>query len=225
MRDKMGKKRLGVLISGSGTNLQSIIDNIEEGYINNAEISVVISNKETAFGLKRAEKHNIPTAVVSHKEYKTREEFEKKIIDILEEYNIDYVILAGFMRVLSNFFITYYKNRILNIHPALLPSFPGVDAQKQAFDYGVRFSGCTVHFVDTGVDTGPIILQAVVPVLPDDTEETLKKRILAQEHKIYPYAIKLLVEDKLAIIGRKVKILDDIANLKDIFIINPFYSS
>ena len=216
-------EKLGVLISGSGTNLQSIIDNIKEGYIKNAEISVVISNLEDAYGLKRAEKNNIPAYIVDHNDYPDRESFENKLIEILDAYEINYVILAGFMRVLTKHFIDYYKNRILNIHPALLPSFPGVDAQKQAFDYGVKFSGCTVHFVDSGVDTGPIIVQAVVPVLQNDTEETLKKRILAQEHKIYPFAIKLLVEKKLSIVGRKVKILDEnLENLKDIFIINPY---
>ncbi len=218
-------KKLGVLVSGSGTNLQSIIDNIKNGYIKNAEIAVVISNNRDAYGIVRAEKSYIDTVVVEHVNFPSREEFEKKLIETLEKYNVDYVILAGFMRILTKFFISRFKNKILNIHPALLPSFPGVDAQKQAFDYGVKFSGCTVHFVDEGTDTGPIIVQAVVPVLNNDTEETLKKRILAQEHKIYSYAIKLLTEDKLTIVGNKVKIKDEnIVNLKDIFIINPFES-
>ncbi len=216
-------KKLAVLISGSGTNLQSIIDNIKNGYITGAEISVVISNKSNAFGLKRAEKAGIKTELLEHGHFSSREDFERSIIAILERYGIDYVILAGFMRILSKYFISRFKNRILNIHPALLPSFPGVDAQKQAFDYGVKFSGCTVHFVDEGTDTGPIIVQAVVPVLQNDTEETLKKRILAQEHKIFSYAIKMLVEGKLAIVNNKVKILgEDIENIKDIFIINPY---
>ena len=218
-------KKLGVLVSGSGTNLQSIIDSIKNGYINNAEIATVISNNKDAYGIVRAKKAGIDTAIIEHGNFPTREEFEKKLIETLEKYNVDYVILAGFMRVLTKFFISRFKNRILNIHPALLPSFPGVDAQKQAFDYGVKFSGCTVHFVDEGTDTGPIIVQAVVPVINNDTEETLKKRILAQEHKIYSYAIKLLTEDKLTIVGNKVKIKDEnIVNLKDIFIINPFES-
>jgi len=218
-------KKLGVLVSGSGTNLQSIIDSIKNGYINNAEIATVISNNKDAYGIVRAKKAGIDTAIIEHGNFPTREEFEKKLIETLEKYNVDYVILAGFMRVLTKFFISRFKNRILNIHPALLPSFPGVDAQKQAFDYGVKFSGCTVHFVDEGTDTGPIIVQAVVPVINNDTEETLKKRILAQEHKIYSYAIKLLTEDKLTIVGNKVKVKDEnIVNLKDIFIINPFES-
>jgi len=218
-------KKLGVLVSGSGTNLQSIIDSIKNGYINNAEIATVISNNKDAYGIVRAKKAGIDTDIIEHGNFPTREEFEKKLIETLEKYNVDYVILAGFMRVLTKFFISRFKNRILNIHPALLPSFPGVDAQKQAFDYGVKFSGCTVHFVDEGTDTGPIIVQAVVPVINNDTEETLKKRILAQEHKIYSYAIKLLTEDKLTIVGNKVKVKDEnIVNLKDIFIINPFES-
>jgi len=216
------KKKLGVLISGSGTNLQAIIDSIKNGYIDNAEIAIVISNLENAYGLERAQNANIPTKVISHKNFSDRESFEKKLIETLKNYDVDYVILAGFMRVLTSYFINEFKNKILNIHPALLPSFPGENGQKQAFDYGVKFSGCTVHFVDEGTDTGPIIVQAVVPVLQNDTEETLKKRILVQEHKIFPYAIKLLVNDKLTIAGRKVicKDVDEIS--KDMFLINPF---
>ncbi len=216
-------KKLGILISGSGTNLQSIIDNIHSGYIKNGEIAIVISNNPEAYGLTRAQKHNIPNIVINHKDFQNREDFEQKIIDELEKFNVDYVILAGFMRVLTKKFISYFHNRILNIHPALLPCFPGTDGQKQAFDYGVKFSGCTVHFVDEGTDTGPIIIQAVVPVLQNDNVETLKKRILAQEHTIFPYAIKLLLEDKLRIVGRKVEIINEqTENLKDIFLINPF---
>ncbi len=216
-------KKLGILISGSGTNLQSIIDNVKSGFISNGEIAVVISNNPDAYGLKRAEKNNIPTAVVNHKNYPNREDFEEKLIEILEKYNVDYVILAGFMRVLTKKFISFYHYKILNIHPALLPSFPGTDGQKQAFEYGVKFTGCTVHFVDEGTDTGPIIVQAVVPVLQNDNVETLKKRILAQEHTIFPYAIKLLTEDKLRIVGRKVEIINEpTGNLKDIFLINPY---
>ncbi len=216
-------KKIAVLVSGSGSNLQAIIDSIKNGYIKNTVISVVLSNNPDAFGIKRAQKAGIPVSVIEHSKFETRENFEKELVDTLKKYEVNYVILAGFMRVLTNYFISAFKNRILNIHPALLPSFPGVDAQKQAFDYGVKFSGCTVHFVDEGTDTGPIIVQAVVPVLEQDTEESLKKRILAQEHKIYPYAIKLLVEEKLAIVGNKVKLINqDIDNLKDMFIINPY---
>ena len=214
-------KKLGVLISGSGTNLQAIIDNVETGFIP-AEISVVISNNPDAYGLKRSEKKNIPTVVINHKNFSTREEFEKKLIDTLNEFKVDYVILAGFMRVLTKYFINNFKNRILNIHPALLPSFPGVNAQKQAFDYGVKFSGCTVHFVTEEVDVGPIIIQAVVPVLKEDTAEKLQKRILEKEHIIFPLAIKMLVEDKLKIVGNKVKWDIPVENIKDMYLINPF---
>ncbi len=214
-------KKLGVLISGSGTNLQAIIDNIETGFIP-AEISVVISNNPDAYGLKRAEKKNIPTEVINHRDFSSREEFEKKLIEILNDFEVDYVILAGFMRVLTKYFINNFKNRILNIHPALLPSFPGVDAQKQAFDYGVKFSGCTVHFVTEEVDVGPIIIQAVVPVLQEDTAEKLQKRILEKEHIIFPLAIKMLVEEKLKIVGNKVKWEIPVENIKDMYLINPF---
>ncbi len=214
-------KKLGVLISGSGTNLQAIIDNIETGFIP-AEISVVISNNPDAYGLKRAEKKNIPTEVINHRDFSSREEFEKKLIEILNDFNVDYVILAGFMRVLTKYFINNFKNRILNIHPALLPSFPGVDAQKQAFDYGVKFSGCTVHFVTEEVDVGPIIIQAVVPVLQEDTAEKLQKRILEKEHIIFPLAIKMLVEEKLKIVGNKVEWKIPVENIKDMYLINPF---
>ena len=214
-------KKLGVLISGSGTNLQAIIDNIETGFIP-AEISVVISNNPDAYGLKRAQKKNIPTEVINHRDFSSREEFEKKLIEILNDFNVDYVILAGFMRVLTKYFINNFKNRILNIHPALLPSFPGVDAQKQAFDYGVKFSGCTVHFVTEEVDVGPIIIQAVVPVLQEDTAEKLQKRILEKEHIIFPLAIKMLVEEKLKIVGNKVEWEIPVENIKDMYLINPF---
>ena len=216
-------KKLGILISGSGTNLQAIIDNVESKYIP-AEISVVISNNPNAYGLIRAKNKNIPTAVINHREYSSREDFEKKLIEVLDSYNIDFVILAGFMRILTKFFINHYKNRILNIHPALLPSFPGVDAQKQAFDYGVKFSGCTVHFVTEEVDHGPIVIQAVVPVLQNDTVESLRKRILEKEHIIFPLAIKMLVENRLIIRGNKVIWDSEIENLKDIYIINPYIS-
>ncbi len=214
-------KKLGILISGSGTNLQAIIDNINSGYIP-AEISVVISNNPDAYGLKRAEKYNIPTKIINHKNFSSREEFEQELIKVLDDYNVDYVILAGFMRVLTKFFISHFRNRILNIHPALLPSFPGVNAQKQAFDYGVKFSGCTVHFVTEEVDVGPIIIQAVVPVLQEDTAEKLQKRILEKEHIIFPLAIKMVVEDKISIVGNKVKWNVPVENIKDMYLINPF---
>ncbi len=200
-------KKIAVLISGSGTNLQSIIDSVESGFLSDLEICAVVSNKEEAYGLTRARSRGIPTEVLRHGDFSGRENFEKKLIAILEGYGTDLVVLAGFMRVFTPLFVHHFKQRIMNIHPALLPSFPGTNAQHQAFDYGVRFSGCTTHFVDEGTDTGPIILQAVVPVLPEDTDQTLAERILKEEHRIYPESIRLWSQDRLRIEGRKVIIL------------------
>jgi phosphoribosylglycinamide formyltransferase-1 len=201
-------KKIAVLVSGGGSNLQSIIDAVESGNLK-FQIAVVLSNKKEAYGLTRAENHGIPAQFLNHKDYQSREEFETRLIKILDGYGVDLVVLAGFMRVLTPLFVSHYHHRIINIHPAILPSFPGTHGQKQAFDYGVRFSGCTTHFVDEGTDTGPIILQAVVPVLPDDTEETLGSRILKEEHRIFPESLKLWSEGRLLIEGRKVKILPD----------------
>ncbi|MGI6224790.1 MAG: phosphoribosylglycinamide formyltransferase [Peptococcales bacterium] len=187
------KFRLAVLASGRGSNLQALIDAIQKGEIP-AEIAVVISDKLNAIALERARKHNIPAITILRNDFPTREVFEEKILEAIKEYQCDLICLAGFMRILSPYFINNAKVKIINIHPSLLPAFPGLNAQKQALDYGVKFSGCTVHFVDEGMDTGPIILQAVVPVLDDDTEETLADRILKEEHRIYPEAIKLLAQ-------------------------------
>ncbi|HUN55550.1 MAG TPA: phosphoribosylglycinamide formyltransferase [Smithella sp.] len=197
--------KLGVLISGSGTNLQSIIDHIENGSLK-AAIKIVISNNPDAYGLKRAAKHSIPCVVLKHSDFKSKEDFDSALIKTLKDHGVDLVILAGFMRIISPALLTAYAHKIMNIHPALLPSFPGLHGQKQAVDYGVKFSGCTVHFVDEGVDTGPVIIQSVVPVLDDDTEETLAARILKEEHKIYPRAIQLFADGKIDIKGRKVHI-------------------
>ncbi|OGL41768.1 MAG: phosphoribosylglycinamide formyltransferase [Candidatus Schekmanbacteria bacterium RIFCSPHIGHO2_02_FULL_38_11] len=199
----MNKLRIGVLVSGRGTNLQSIIDNIKNGNIP-AEIAIVISNISGAYALSRAEKHSIKTKVIEHRNFKSREEFEKSIIEVLRTEGVELVCLAGFMRILSSFFINTFKHRIINIHPALLPSFPGTHAQKQALNYGVKIAGCTVHFVDEGTDTGPIILQEAVPVLDNDTEESLSSRILEKEHILYSKAIMLFAEGKIEIKGRKV---------------------
>ena len=174
--------------------------------------AIVISNKPDAKGLKIAKKMGVKTEVIESKGFRgTREEYDKKIISVLIKNGITpkngLVCLAGFMRIVSSEFVKKYKNRIINIHPALLPSFPGLDAQKQALDYGSKFSGCTVHFVDSGVDTGPIILQKIVRVLDKDTEETLAKRILSKEHQAYPEAIRLIAENKIRITGRKIKII------------------
>jgi phosphoribosylglycinamide formyltransferase-1 len=194
---------IGVLISGSGTNLQSIIDAIEAHKLD-AKIEVVLSNKADAYGLVRAQNHGIPTVVLEHKDFPSREGYDQAVVDLLRARGIELVVLAGFMRLLSPVFVQAYSNRIMNIHPALLPAFPGLHVQKKAVEHGVRFSGCTVHFVNEECDEGPIIIQAVVPVFSDDTEETLAARILTQEHRIYPRAIQLYAEGRLHIIGRKV---------------------
>ena len=196
-------KKIGVVVSGRGSNLQSIIDHIAEGKLN-VEIAVVVSDHKEAFALERAAKAGIPTAVVERKGRKDKAEFEDKIDAALREAGAEVVVLAGFMRILTGHFISRWEHKIINIHPALLPSFKGLDAQGQAVDYGVKVAGCTVHFVDEGTDTGPIILQKVVPVLDDDTEETLAARILVEEHKALPEAIQLWADGKLTIKGRKV---------------------
>jgi len=194
---------IGVLVSGGGTNLQAIIEAIEEGKIA-GEIKVVISDNSEAYALKRAQRYHIDTRYIHFKEFKNREDYEKEIIKTLKENKIELVVLAGYMRILSPYFIRSYKNKIINIHPALLPSFPGLHAQKQTLEYGAKVSGCTVHFVDEGVDSGPIILQKAVKVKEGDTEETLAKRILKEEHQIYPRAIQLFAEERLEINGRRV---------------------
>jgi len=168
------------------------------------QISIVISNLPGVYALERAQVKGIPTRVVSHTEHPHRGTFDEELVKILKDFQVDLVVLAGFMRVLTPTFLRQFPGRVMNIHPALLPSFPGLGVRQKAIDYGVRFSGCTVHFVDEGVDTGPIIIQAVVPVYPDDTEDLLKERILRLEHKIYPEAIELFAQGRLSIKGRKV---------------------
>lgn len=197
--------KIGVLVSGRGSNLQAIMDRIADGYLP-LEIAVVISDKPDAFALERAQKADIKTVAVERKACASKEEFGAKINAALEAEGCELVVLAGFMRILSADFVNKWQHKIINIHPALLPSFPGLHGQKQAVDYGVKFSGCTVHFVDAGTDSGPIILQKVVPVMDDDTEDTLADRILVQEHIAMPEALKLWAEGKLTIEGRKVKV-------------------
>lgn len=201
-------KKIGILLSGRGSNFQAIYQAIKSGFIENTEISVVISDKVDAKGLKFAEENGLNAVFVNPKEFASRIDFDRKLIEILKSFKVDLICLAGFMRIISEEFVNAFENRILNIHPSLLPSFPGLNAQKQALEYGVKFTGCTVHFVDAKVDNGPIVLQAVVDIKDDDTVESLSERILKQEHKIYPMAVKLFVEDKLRISGRRVSILD-----------------
>lgn len=210
---------LGVLISGNGSNLQAIIDAIEEKQLD-AVIRVVVSNREEAFGLVRARKHNIPTEVLDHRKFSSREAYDQALVDILKAQQVELVILAGFMRLLSPVFVSSYSSRIMNIHPALLPAFPGLHVQRKALEHGARFSGCTVHFVNEGCDEGPIIIQAVVPVFPDDTEESLSARILKEEHRIYPRAIQLYSEGRLRVVGRKV-LVDKLAREEDRVLVNP----
>ncbi len=199
--------KIGVLASGKGSNLQAIID-----YIKSEkppfEISIVISDNPDAFALKRAEKEGIKAMYIPPGKYKTFLEppVEKKYVEILKENGVQLVCLAGFMRVIKKNFLKSFPDSIINIHPSLLPAFPGLEAWKQALDYGVKFTGCTVHFVEEGVDTGPIIMQAVVPVLPDDTPESLHNRIQEKEHIIYPLSIRLISEGRVSISGRKVLI-------------------
>ena len=198
--------RIGILISGRGTNMESILRASEEGRIP-AVTAVVISNEPAAPGIARARDHGVETVVLDHRLAAGREDQDRRIVMTLEERRVDLVCLAGYMKLLTPVFLRAYPGRILNIHPALLPAFPGLDVQKKALDYGVRYSGATVHFVDEGVDTGPIVLQAVVPVEKDDTPEALAERILKEEHRIYPEAIRLFFQDRLRIEGRKVRIL------------------
>ena len=200
--------KLGVLVSGSGTNLQAIIDSIEAGTLN-ASICCVISNCADAFALTRAKKHGIPALLHENSGFADRSEYDEATVEILRGHGVELVILAGYMRILSDTMVNAYPDAIMNIHPALLPAFPGLHAQQQALDYGVRYSGCTVHFVDTGTDTGPVILQSLVPVEQDDTEESLSVRIQKVEHRTLPAAISLYAEGRIKVEGRHVRILAD----------------
>lgn len=201
---------LGILISGRGSNMESILKAIKKKKIP-INPAIVISNKQDAKGLKIAEKLGVKIEVVESKDFKgSRAEYDKKIIAILTKYGVTpkngLVCLAGFMRIISPEFVKKYKNRIINIHPALLPAFPGLNSQKQAIEYGAKYSGCSVHFVDTGMDTGPVIIQAVVKVNEKDTEETLSKKILKEEHRIYPEAVNLFAKKKIKVSGRRTVI-------------------
>jgi phosphoribosylglycinamide formyltransferase-1 len=196
-------KRIGVLLSGRGSNFEALADSISAGRIANAEIAVVVSNREGAPGVNRALARGIATRVIPSKGLE-REPYDRLVVAALREANVELICLAGYMRLLSPFFVAAFPQRILNIHPSLLPSFPGLESQKQALDYGVKFAGCTVHFVDESLDAGPIVLQAVVPVEDNDTEDSLSARILKEEHRIYSEAVKIVLEGKLKIEGRRV---------------------
>ncbi|MFZ5647605.1 MAG: phosphoribosylglycinamide formyltransferase [Bacillota bacterium] len=203
----MKKLRVGVLASGRGSNLQAIIEACEREDIP-ALVAVVVSDKAEAFALERARNHGIPAVHINPGYYQGREEYERRVVLEMREYGVDLICLAGYMLLVGRVLLEEFNGRMMNIHPALLPSFKGLHAQRQAVEYGVRFSGCTVHFVDEGMDTGPIILQSVVPVYPEDGEDELSARILDQEHRIYPEAVGLYAQGRLRIEGRKVIILD-----------------
>ena len=199
----MEKLRIGVLASGRGSNLQAILDQCQAGLLP-AEVVVVISDKPAAYALERARAAGIAAYSVLVKDYPSKDEYEQAIVRILQQFQVQLLCLAGYLRLVGEPLLKAFPNGIMNIHPALLPSFPGLHGQRDALHYGVKISGCTVHFVDEGMDTGPIILQAAVPVLDDDTEEALAARILEQEHRLYPQAVKLFAEGRLEIQGRRV---------------------
>ena len=195
--------KLAVLVSGRGSTLQAIMDSIDREELD-AHLSIVISNTKDAMALKRAEKHEIKTIFIDPSNYSSSKEYDKALVLKLKEFSIDLICLAGYMRILGEEIIQTFEKKIINIHPSLLPAFPGLNAQKQAINHGVKFSGCTVHFVDSGIDSGPIILQTVVPVYDNDDEKSLSKRILEQEHYLYPKAIKMIQENKIRLNGRTV---------------------
>ena len=197
------KKRIGILLSGRGSNFEALADSVAAGRIPDAEIAIVISNREGAPGIEKARARGIETRVIPSKGLQ-REEYDRQVVAVLKEKQADLVCLAGFMRLLSPYFVAEFRNRILNIHPSLLPAFPGLEAQQQALEYGVKWSGCTVHFVDENLDAGPIVTQSVVAVRDDDTPETLAARILAEEHRIYTEAVKIVLSGKYRIEGRRV---------------------
>ncbi|MCM0081717.1 phosphoribosylglycinamide formyltransferase [Geomonas sp. Red32] len=195
--------KIGVLVSGNGTNLQSIIDACTRGGLP-GRVSCVVSNKADAYALERARNADIPALHLDHRAYTGREAFDEALVATLREFQVDLVVLAGFMRIITPVLLDAFPMAIMNIHPALLPAFPGLHAQRQALEYGAKVAGCTVHFVDSGCDTGPIIMQAAVPVLEGDTEDTLSARIQKEEHRIYPEAIRLYAEGRLTLQGRRV---------------------
>jgi phosphoribosylglycinamide formyltransferase 1 len=196
-------KRIGVLLSGRGSNFEALADSVAAGRIPDAEIAIVVSNREGAPGIEKGKQRGIATRVIPSKGLE-REAYDRQVVAALNERKVDLICLAGYMRLLSPYFVASFPNRILNIHPSLLPSFPGLESQRQALEYGVKFAGCTVHFVDENLDAGPIVLQAAVPVLDGDTEASLSARILAEEHRIYTEAVKIVLEGRFQIVGRRV---------------------
>jgi phosphoribosylglycinamide formyltransferase 1 len=212
--------KLGVLISGAGTNLQALIDAIRRGDLR-AEIRLVISNRADAQGLERARRHGIKTTVIDHRQFPSREDFDRALLAALRDRGVELVALAGFMRLLSNVMLDAFPGRIMNIHNSLLPSFPGIHGPKDALEYGVKIAGCTVFFVTPGVDVGPVIVQAAVPVLPGDDEERLAARILQQEHRIFPHAIALFQQGRLEIQGRRVIVKGDSSMPTPSPLVNP----
>ena len=197
------KKRIGVLLSGRGSNFEALADSVASGRIPNAEISVVISHRENAPGIERARVRSIDACVIPSKGL-DREVYDRQVVSVLQEKKVDLVCLAGYMRLLSSYFVRAFPERILNIHPSLLPAFPGLEAQRQALEHGVKFAGCTVHFVDENLDAGPIVLQAAVAVHDSDTVDSLSARILAEEHRIYSEAVRIILEGHYRIDGRRV---------------------
>jgi phosphoribosylglycinamide formyltransferase-1 len=197
------KKRIAVLLSGRGSNFEALADSVVSGRIPNAEIALVLSNREAAAGIERAKTRGLATRVIPSKGLE-REVYDRQVVAALDEVGVDVVCLAGYMRLLSPYFVAAFPQRILNIHPSLLPSFPGLESQKQALEYGVKFAGCTVHVVDENLDAGPILLQAVISVEDSDTEESLSARILTEEHRIYSEAVKIVLEGNYRIIGRRI---------------------
>jgi phosphoribosylglycinamide formyltransferase 1 len=200
------KKRIGVLLSGRGSNFEALADSVTAGRLPNAEIAIVLSNREGAPGIERARARGIEARVIPSKGLE-RETYDNLVVAALRERNVDLVCLAGYMRLLSPHFVKAFPQAILNIHPSLLPSFPGLESQRQALEHGAKFSGCTVHFVDENLDAGPIVLQAVVPILDNDTPETLSERILHEEHRIYSEAVRIVLEGRYRLGGRRVLIV------------------
>jgi phosphoribosylglycinamide formyltransferase-1 len=197
------KRRIGVLLSGRGSNFEALADSVSGGRIPNAEIAIVVSNKPDALGLERAKTRGIPSRLIPSRGLE-REAYDRQVVAVLQEHKVELVCLAGYMRLLSPYFVSAFPQRILNIHPSLLPSFPGLESQRNALEHGVKFAGCTVHFVDENLDAGPIILQAVVPVQDTDDEHALSARILKEEHRIYSEAVKIVLEGNYHIEGRRV---------------------